>query len=186
MKDMKIVAILICIICFIGCSNGDELNSIVLLQIDYVTYEFERGKELAVSAEIPDQDTTLPIVFEYQSPGDFGHLKLYYEPSGQMIFYGTIIWMGTGRIIYPVNFNSSDEFPILDRTIPQPDDTQFQIIFPPEDYSDSYSSIWNAIDDLEIVEDCMSNNKKIGLFLYTPSVGAGDPNEWDWFIVLYK
>jgi hypothetical protein len=50
----------------------------------------------------------------------------------------------------------------------------------------AYAQIWNAIDNLEKVSNYRSVNTEsnIHLFLYTPSVGDGDPKEWDWFVIL--
>ena len=49
-----------------------------------------------------------------------------------------------------------------------------------------YSSIWNSISNLEIVNNYLNTNPngKINLFLYTPSVGIGNPADWDWYIIL--
>ena len=49
-----------------------------------------------------------------------------------------------------------------------------------------HQSIWAAIDNLETVKNYRESNPevKISLFLYTPSVGIGNPEEWDWFVIL--
>lgn len=186
---MKQFLIFICIILLFGCSNDDESNktsSIVLLQVDYVTNVFEGGKEISISEAISSPDT-IPISIDYNAPGDFGSIALYYQPTNEMIFNGTIIWMGLGQISFPNDFVSAGNFSQMDSEIEQPDSTKFQTVFY-DLYNQSidYANIWNAINNLELVANYLNGHKKIGLFLYTPSVGAGNPNDWDWFVILNK
>jgi hypothetical protein len=186
---MKNIAILVSILLLFGCSKDNDSkqpNGILLLKVDYMTSVFEGGKELSISTKISSSDT-IPISVDYRPPGDFGSIALYYQPTNDMIFSGTIIWVGTGQISYPSEFDSPDKFSKLGYNIEQPDITRYQTIY----YSLSnqpieYTNIWNAISNLEIVNDYLSGGKRIGLFLYTPSVGVGDPNEWDWFVILNK
>jgi len=186
---MKQLVIFICIVLLFGCSKDDESiqsNSIVLLQIDYMTNVFEGGKEISISTAISSSDT-IPISVDYRPPGDFGSITLYYQPTNEMIFNGTIIWMGTGHISFPDDFDSADSFSKLGSEIEQPNITRYQTIYY-DLYNQpiEYTNLWNAINKLEIVADYLNGNKKIGLFLYTPSVGIGNPDEWDWFVILNK
>jgi len=66
----------------------------------------------------------------------------------------------------------------------QPDDSRFQKIF--SELPFDYSKIWKSISNLCIVAEYLKNNKKIGLLLYTPSVGVGDPHDWDWYVIMSK
>lgn len=173
---------------FQGCDKDevDKSNRILLLQVDYVTNVFEGGKELKISNNFTSSDT-IPIVVDYKAPGDFGNITLYYEPTNEMIFDGSIIWMGTGEIKFPNEFLTADEFPLMDTFLEEPELTKFQtIFFNLNNQSINYNAIWSSINKLGIVDEYLKSDKKIGLFLYTPSVGVGDPNEWDWFVILYK
>lgn len=186
---MKKFAIFIGIVLLFGCSKDDESkvsNTILLLQVDYMTNVFEGGKEIPISFCNSSSDT-IPISVDYKEPGDFGSIALYYQPTNEMIFNGTIIWMGTGKKSFPNDFNSADSFLKLGSEIEQPNITRFQITYY-NLYNQpiAYTNLWNAINKLEIVADYLNSNKKIGLFLYTPSVGVGNPNEWDWFVILSK
>jgi len=187
MKNLYLIAIVLLIL--LGCTKDDELinsNRIVLLKVDYMTEVFEGGKEIILSNNSPDTDT-LPINVIYYPPGDFGNITLYYQPTNEMIFDGSIIWMGTGHINFPEEFDSAESFSKLETEIEQPEISEFQIIFYELNYQPiDYTEIWSAINKLEIVSDYLKSNKKIGLFLYTPSVGVGDPNEWDWFVIMNK
>ena len=186
---MKKFSIIISILILFGCSKNDESkpsNNIILLQVDYMTNVFEGGKKLTLSTCISNSDT-LPISVYYMPPSDFGSITLYYRPTNEMVFNGTIIWMGCGQIIFPESFDSANSFATLESELQQPDTSRFQIIFY-ELYNQpiNYANIWNAISKLKIVSYYLNGSKKIGLFLYTPSVGIGDPNEWDWFVILNK
>jgi hypothetical protein len=43
--------------------------------------------------------------------------------------------------------------------------------------------IWMEIADLAIVSEYMNAQLQVGLYLYTPSVGIGNPADWDWFVL---
>ncbi len=75
----------------------EHKQSILLLQVDYTNYEFEQGTELFLHAEYSDADT-IPIGADYDSPGDFGNISLFYEPGNELIFDGSIVWNGTGHL----------------------------------------------------------------------------------------
>lgn len=187
-RSARIVFIFLIALLFNGCKKDEveNTNGILLLQVDYMTNVFEGGKELMILNNINNSDS-IPIEIDYKAPGDFGNITLYYEPSGEMIFDGSIIWMGTGEIKFPKEFLTADKFPVMDTFIEEPERTKFQTIFYNlNNQSINYSVIWSSINKLEIVEDYLKSNKKIGLFLYTPSVGVGNPNEWDWFVILNK
>ena len=184
---MRKLIVLLIIFMVISCSkDNDETNKILLLQVDYTTNIFECGKELIITGQVSDSDT-IPIYIDYKAPCDFGNISFYNQPTNELIFDGSIIWMGTGQINYPENFQSSDKFAELESSIEQPDSSEFQIIYY-DLYNQQidYALIWNSINKLEIVVDYLKSNKKIGLFLYTPSVGVGDLNEWDWFVIMNK
>ncbi len=165
-------------------------NKVLLLKINYMTYAFEGGKELIFSERISTSDS-LPIITNYKSPGDFGSISLFYQSKNDTLFHGTVHWMGSGEIYYPRQFESIDKFSFLGTSIATPDRSKFQVIKYSNEKSDedliaaaNYSRIWSSISKLKIVSDYLKSNKKIGLFLYTPGVGAGDPTKWNWIIIL--
>ena len=81
----------------------EDYNSIVILKVDYMTNKFEGGYEQQINSEITDADT-IPITIKYKAPGDFGNISLYYKPTNDLLFDGSIIWNGTGTINYPQTF----------------------------------------------------------------------------------
>jgi len=187
----KLLLFSICLALFSACEDDYdseetvETNTILLLKVDVMTYTFEGAKELEMASEISDSET-IPLNVDYAPPGDFGSIALYYEGK-ELIFDGSIIWMGLGEISYPESFDPPSSFSELNSTISLPDTNRFQLIFNDFGYAAiDYSLIWNAINKLEIVDDYHESHKNIGLFLYTPSVGIGDPNDWDWFVIMNK
>ena len=185
----KTVLLLLFIFILSSCSKGDkdnlteDYNSIVILKVDYMTNKFEGGYEQQINSEITDADT-IPITIKYKAPGDFGNISLYYKPTNDLLFDGSIIWNGTGAINYPKTFMPAKSYSLLEDPIAKQKVSTFKCIFgtPPTDYS----SIWNSINNLQIVSNCLDSKKKIDLFLYTPSAGAGNPNDWDWIIVMNR
>lgn len=173
-----------------GCLDDDNDyiyhthdNSVVLLQVNYTDYVFEGGIELFLHSEFNDSDT-IPISVDYDPPGDFGNISLYYEPKEELIFDGSIIWAGSGYRKFPKRIYHPDNFVYLDEEIEMPANEKFQIIFPEEGVEYPLDSIWNSVNDLAIVSRYLEGGKKIGIFRYTPSVGVGDPNEWNWYVIM--
>ena len=174
----------------ISCEKNREpeientTNKVVLLKVDFLTNVFEGGKELNFS---PSCSFTISSTF--YPPGDFGSVQLFYSELNEMLFDGTIIWMGTGQISYP-SIDTASSFSTTNNSIHIPNTNLFEKVMYDQNayYPDtiSYSGIWNAISNLEIVEEYRNSNPngKVNLFLYTPSVGDGNPAEWDWFVIL--
>jgi hypothetical protein len=175
---------------FFSCDKNNEdedvpSNRVALLKVDFLTNTFEGGKELLFSKE-----SNFSIASIYKSPGDFGSVALYYKELNQKLFEGTIIWMGIGKRSYPENIDLPTHFSKLDTTIKQPDTNMFEKVMYTENafYPETidYESIWSSINDLRIVSTYrnLNPNGKIQLFLYTPSVGVGNPADWDWYVIL--
>lgn len=183
-------------LCLTSCNSDDGnapqemeqevpivINKVAMLQIDYLSYAFEEGKEL----EFEDH-TDFTISNEYLSPSDFGFVKLYYEELNELLFEGTIIWLGGGERSYPEALEPNSNFPTEPVALPLPAEDEFEIVDFGGMYPDviPYDLIWPAINDLTLVKDYRASNPnaKINLFLYRPSVGIGDSADWDWIILL--
>jgi len=165
--------------------NGEATNNVVLLKVDFLTNAFEGGKELIFSLS-----SSFTISSSYQAPGDFGDVQLFFDEVGEKLFDGTIVWMGLGERSYPDAIQLPNSFSVLTDSLPIPDTSIFENVMYCDHayYPDSieHTKIWNAINKLEIVSNYRYSNPngKINLFLYTPSVGIGDPMDWDWYIFL--
>ncbi|MHA3789800.1 hypothetical protein ACX0HA_16455 [Flavobacterium hauense] len=163
-------------------------NKVVMLKVDVMTSAFEGGKELTF-----EDASTFTISHQYNTPGDFGSIQLKYDELDAPIFDGTVHWMGLGEISYPATMESAASFETMDVDVSLPDASQRELIvydeFMPNDewpYAPDYAALWGAVDNLKVVKDYReaNPNAKVHFFLYTPSVGSGDPAEWDWFIIL--
>ena len=184
----KIIFILFAFLIF-SCDNDNEPeiqneeNKVILLKVDILTNEFEGGKELEFSSS-----ENFTISSTYNPPRDFGDIQLYYSELNENIFDGTIIWSGLGARSYPEGIDLPENFATIDENLDLPESSSFvtvmydEFAYYPENID--YSGIWNSINDLEIVKKYRNSNPqgKINLFLYTPSVGVGNPADWDWYI----
>jgi len=166
----------------LSSTNPVPDNKVLLLKVDYTTNVFEGGKELTFS----DTTATFNVEVEYQEPGDFGGIQLYYKELDAKIFDGTIVWNGTGEINYPESFEPASSFEVAltnDYVFPT---EGFENVFNPTQQFYDYQTIWGAVQSLLKAREYVLNNPdaKVKIFLYTPSVGIGNPEEWDWIIIL--
>lgn len=176
--------LLIIILSFSSCKNIDEsgVSKVLVLKVDYLTNKFEGGTELTFTKSSPNFNIQ-PI---YISPGDFGNISMIYQDINELLFDGSIIWMGKGYIKYPRNFIPANHFNrVLTSDIVFPKQG-FENLFNPDNTNYDYTQIWMSVQSLVKVREYLSKNPKtpVKLFLYTPSVGAGNPEDWDWIIFL--
>lgn len=190
---MKNYILLIFSVLLLTCSKSDdntavpvEINKVLLLKVDFTTTTLEAAKELIFE----ENTDTFEISSDYQSPGDFGNIKLFYQPLNEVIFDGSIIWLGLGAMVFPESMISAENLNTIDIPMAMPSTSLFQNVmyhefaYYPDDMD--YATIWESINDLELVSEYRTNNPTgtINVFLYTPSVGVGNPLEWDYFIIL--
>lgn len=176
--------LLIIILSFSSCKNIDEsgVSKVLVLKVDYLTNKFEGGTELTFTKSSPNFNIQ-PI---YISPGDFGNISMIYQDINELLFDGSIIWMGKGYIKYPRNFIPANHFNrVLTSDIVFPKQG-FENLFNPDNTNYDYSQIWISVQSLVKVREYLRSNPNstAKLFLYTPSVGAGNPEDWDWIIFL--
>lgn len=193
--NQKIIAmkrnliILSFVITLFSCSNSDEnspipenTNKVLLLKVDYLTNEFEGGKELSFDTDI----ASMTVNNQYVQPSDFGSITLTYAELGETLFDGTIVWNGTGQMNFPQNLLQANQFERVltaDYIVPA---SGFENVFNPDNTNYDYDPIWLPVQGLvKVREYLLSNpNATVKLFLYTPSVGIGNPEEWDWIIIM--
>lgn len=196
---MKKIALLFSL-CLLGaaCSDSSEPepvnaltdetvipNKVLLLKVDYLNPAFEGGKELTF--EDADGFTISSV---YNSPGDFGDITLKYAELDQPLFAGTIHWMGLGEMTFPQSMDEIEAFTPITDPVAMPDASMFAPVmyteYPYYPETIDYESLWNTIDNLLLVKEYRANNPdaQINAFLYTPSVGIGNPADWDWIIIL--
>lgn len=156
----------------------------ILLQIDYQTMTFEGGKIFEVTGTAPAVDS-LPVFVTYTPPGDFGDLGIYSSLDSSQLFFGTIVWAGSGDRTFPAEldpvaaFATTDDvpdiLPVIADINPQPQ---------PERIDEG--ELWSAVNNLQImVEAATTEGARFGWIFYPRSVGVGDPAEWDYYLVGY-
>lgn len=186
MKKLSILLIVIAMALLSACGsgpNGGDKDTILLLKVDYLTHSFEGATEIQLSQPAAKQDS-LPIEVHYLPPGDFGNISLHYTPTDDSLFDGSVIWMGCGHIKYPNQLTPASQFTTSNTPAPLPVNADFQQLFGNQNHP--MDSIWYAVDQLDIVKEYAENDKKVGYFLYTPSVGVGNPADWDYILFMSK
>ena len=160
-------------------------TKVLLLKVNYATNIFEEGKELVLAGN-PATFTPKPY---YQAPGDFGSIKIVYDELGDTLFNGSIIWMGLGSISYPQNFTPASQFNrVLTNDMVYPGGG-YNIVFNPyPSFCPSYAAVWAQVQSLVKVREYLQANPTATahLFVYTPDVSIGNPNNWSWIIMLKK
>ena len=169
-------------------------SNILIMKVDYQTFHYEGYTTVNVDS-VNDSSDTIPFLATYCPPSDFGYIKLFYQNPSHLLFYGGIIWMGCGNLHFP---NSFMELPAQTSGLPYPGNDKICFI----DYSGAQQSLpwnYNLVDEtmIENVWGTISKqpefqhyysktNKKVAVFLYTPSVGGGNPADWDFIIFVEK
>lgn len=172
--------------------NGDSLtgmnNEILTMKVDYLTFNYEGYTTQHISNQIHDTDT-IPFLAHYVPACDFGQIKLYYNDTNNMLFYGDIIWMGCGELFHPNKFNKG----LCNKMyLPYPGINKIGLINEQGAYiqiqnEQILQQIWNTVSKQEEFQRFYLNSKKrIAVYLYTPSVGVGNPAEWDFIVFVEK
>lgn len=184
MKTSLKLVLLASIFSLFSCEIIDEpegQNKVLMLQVDYTTNTFEGGREFCFH----HQTDSFTMIKEYHSPSDFGSLKFTYSEVNEVLFFGTIIWMGLGEMTIPDSIFPPESFVrylTTDFVYPA---NGFENIFDSTETGD-YMAAWSSIQNIaKVREYLISNpNQRVKIFLYTPSVGMGDPLDWNWIIYL--
>lgn len=192
MKAKLFLFILLSIL--LGCSS-DELNSnvdldadapnqVLLLKVDYTSNTFEGGAILSFK----EQTESFTIENEYTPPGDFGSIKLFYKELNKQVFFGTIHWMGLGEAQYPEKWELPNKFSATSSEDFVQPHNGFVNVFDPQDQKPDHSKAWLSVQYLVKVREYLTANpnQTVQLFLYTPSVGVGNPEDWYWVFFLKK
>lgn len=175
----------------LGCNSENmdvsmETNAptqVLMLKVDYTTNAFEGGTIFG----FPQKTDKFTIENKYVEPSDFGSVKLIYKELNQTLFEGTIHWMGFGKMTLPERLKPASSFEfVLTEDLRYP--TGFENVFNPYNRELDYNKAWLSVQGLVKVREFLAANpnQKAKLFLYTPSVGVGDPKDWYWVIYLKK
>ncbi|MBD3635997.1 MAG: hypothetical protein HUJ25_01545 [Crocinitomicaceae bacterium] len=187
---MKINFLFITVLTLLTLSScrKDKINletHLVLMKVDYMTYNLEGGVIFDLGNN--PNSNTVQIGIEYEEPNDLGYIKLFHIPDSILLFDGSILWSGTGQQYFPDSLNSSVNFPISSNIISAIDSSRVNEIFIMPTNQDSlyYQHIWDEINEIQLVQEAYNQNFDFSIFCYTPSIGIGNPLEWDYFVYFY-
>jgi hypothetical protein len=159
------------------------------LKVDFMTNNFEGGN-LAYYDCVACVNDSLPLEVIYNSPGDFGDIRFKLNESSETIFSASIIWMGEGDIDLPQTFVNTE--PFIDQQIPFALPSNVRV-YDEEGSITSNSTLvqmaqgaWTSVEALGIVRQALEDNFKVGMSVYTPSVGMTNWSVAKWIIFLYK
>jgi hypothetical protein len=172
--------------------SNDSMN-LAILEMDYLTNQFIRASVLHYPMCTTCDQDSLPFLGEYTAPMDFGDMKFYYTFNNQMLFWGSLVWMGTGQINYPTAFAPASSFPATGEFVPLPANRQYLYwsVFPSmgglQYFKDKSDTMWAEIAELQLVHQfAAGNHMRVGFFGYAPTQGLFDPNQARWIIFLYR
>jgi len=155
----------------------DLQKHILISKVDYLTFRYKGFYALNVSNKL-NSGNEIPFLSQYQSPGDFGYIKLFYRNTDNMLMDGTIIWSGCGHLNFPDNFRAG--LP-MDNGLPYPGQSRIAFINDGGNYMTvtderELQYIWQSVSRQKEFQHYYGNSsKKVAVYLYTPSVGVGDP-----------
>lgn len=183
------VLCLLFVVLLLGCNSentflDDTPGEVLMLKVDYITNRFEGGGELRFSQKADN----FTIGYEYKEPADFGYVKLRYEELNEPLFEGSIHWMVLGEMKYPEKLEPAGKFNhVLTEDFVYPVNG-FENVFNPYNMDLKYEDAWFAVQGLVKAREYLRANplQKVKIFLYTPSVGVGNPENWDWIIYLNR
>lgn len=164
--------------------HQNKLN-IAVLKLNYTDFSIQGGKMLYYDCLGCTKDS-IPFNVDYQEPMDFGSICLRLNPSLDTVFSGSMIWMGTGVIDFPSNFNASMPFMSGNSVIQAPNNIQL-LNQQGQQFNNAtiINQCWNTVSTLEITESFSNFNYHAAIYLYTPKVGLTDYNYAKWIVFLY-
>jgi hypothetical protein len=161
-------------------------RDILLMRVDYLTYKYLGYTTFNIRDKISGD--TIPFFSVYRAPTDFGYQKLYYRTvdSANMLFHGDIIWMGCGMMQYPQP-SSFVTGPSNNLNLPYPGQSRISHYNGTRHTTvtdeTNLRNIWNTISiQSEFQYFYSRTTKKVAVYLYTPSVGCGNPADWYYLV----
>jgi len=168
--------------------ESDSMN-LAILVVDYQDYNFEGGH---FSIHAPCQSCTedsLPFNVILNDPIDFGDITFLYNYTLDTLFFATIIWMGSGHILYPENFLHPDSFAVLTDSINEPNAFEYfhyAMLWDPVEFQARVDTAWQVVNKLDITGQMSINDYYVGAYFYPPSLGLFDPDPAKWIFFLYQ
>ena len=189
---MKMSLLILPFIPLLSCNSENHflekkdkpVDQVLLLKVDYLTNKFEGGLEFVFSQQSDD----FTIEPEYKFADDLGYIKMKYKELGETLFEGTIHSDKVGEMRYPKVLLPADLFKAqITQDFVSPVNG-FEEIFNPQNLDLDYFNAWHITQSLLKVREYLEANpsQKVKLFLYIPSAGESNPEDWYWIIFLKK
>ena len=163
-----------------------KTDDILVMKVDYLTFRNNGYTTVNVRDRTGSGDT-IPFYAAYRYPGDFGFIKLYYKQkdSANLLFSGSIVWMGCGEMDFPTNWVTGRENYLL---MAYPGQERFSFI----DESGTHQKVtdetelrkvWESVSMTEAFQWFYNHSsKRAAVYLYRPSVGIGNPADWYYLV----
>ena len=157
----------------------DLQKHILISKVDYLTFQYKGFYALNVTDKL-NIGNEIPFVSECQSPSDLGYVKLFYRNTNNLLMYGTIVWSGCGELNFPESFRAGQR---LSSGLPYPGQGHIAFINSSGRYTTvtdetDLQRIWQSISCQKEFQHYYYSkpcHKRVAVYLYTPSVGIGDP-----------
>lgn len=173
----------------LSCGNSDadpgrvaypDSSGVLAFMVDYTTTDFLGG----YMVDVPQSDSPMEMSCDYVSPSDFGSVVWRDKATDINLFSGTIVWRGKGQRTFPKDMYSPSLFRKSGSVADMPVFTHLlHDVYDVSDKEVDYASIWKSIEDLENTS-WVNPETPACIYLYRPSVGEGNPQEWYWVIFL--
>ncbi|XZF14183.1 hypothetical protein ACTHGU_20585 [Chitinophagaceae bacterium MMS25-I14] len=147
--------------------NGSSIALFAVRQ-DGTGYHLLGGKVMP----LPTGSTagnTIPLKSTFVYGGDENSFTLTYLPTGDTVFSGAIIWVGTGAIWYP-KLDSPAAFFKAAAPASMPDTNHIQLIhktsYDESTFPADIKSVWAQLSNLYVVSEYMKRHAKVALMQY--------------------
>lgn len=164
----------------------EESSDLVLYKIDYTTQAFEGGTTLSLRRIAGGSSSEIPLEVDKEAADMTidGAIAITYEPTLDQVFRASLSLSGDPQIFFP-NFIDASSFLVLDTPVALPSGSQIQSI--DGDHSQvPIAPIWDAIARLGLTDFMLTEDTRLGLFLYQPSDDPAHSANWDWILMLYN
>ncbi len=163
----------------------DSMNLGILI-LDFLSYEFEGGRlDYFPPCDSCDLDS-LPFDQIYNSPNDFGDITFKYTETGDTLLHATVIWGGSGRIVYPSEFAAPERFTRTSPPLQSPVSVEYFFNDAKTSPYAKADTAWQQVKTLDIVREFSRSEYRVGIYRHRAWSGGTYPTPDSWVIFLYK
>lgn len=125
----------------------------------------------------------------YEAPGDFGGASVVSGVTGMSLFGGSIVWDGTGEIVYPETWRSADE--LGSRCVPSMGVGSFgavDFLQSPDGFNEEASALLDLVNETAVPAAVWRDGEYIyetTVIRYPRTVGAFNPANAEWLAIVH-